>query len=302
MSVQADTAPPAPAASRPTRPLYWSVRRELWEHRYLYLAPLALAAFLVLAFFFTALLTPAGIRAAILANPKKAHEFMEVYGGASFAILLSGFVVSIIHSLSALHGERRDRSILFWKSLPVSDADTVVAKALVAIVLTPAMVFAVIVAANLAMLGLQSLAWLLTGFDPRALWARLELPFMWLVILSGLPFMALWYAPLYAWMLLVSAWARRVPVVWAAAPLVAGLILERMILPGSRTPLLLERRLIGAIREPMTVNGDGKTWIARVSDLDPLRIYTLPELWIGVALALLFLVLAVRVRRSRGPI
>jgi ABC-2 type transport system permease protein len=178
---------------------------------------------------------------------------------------------------------------------------TVLSKAAVPMVLLPILTFGLIVAANLVMLALQSVVWAVDGFDPRDLWARLDLPFLWLSLLYGLPFMALWNAPLYAWMLLVSAWARRVPFLWAVAPFVALLIVEHTAFHRTTGHWMLERRFAGAIREPFTVGGDGSTWIERLSDLDPVRLYSLPGLWVGVAVAALFLFAAVRMRRSRGP-
>jgi ABC-2 type transport system permease protein len=295
---------PAPASGFPPRRVfYWSVRRELWEHRYVYLAPAALAAFVVLAHFLSAVFIPDADRAATLADPKKAHEFMSLYGAASFAILATGFIVGAVYALGALNGERRDRSILFWKSLPVSDRMTVLAKASIPIVLIPTLVFALIVAANLIMLVLQSAEWAVDGFDPRQLWARLDLPFMWLCLLYGLPFMALWYAPLYAWMLLISAWVRHAAFLWALAPLIAISILQYLVIRHTGMgATLLERRVGGAVREAFTVGGGGKVWIDKLADLDPLRLYTLPELWGGLLVAAIFLFLAIRLRRSRGPL
>ena len=269
MSSETDTlnteARRASPAARPTWLTFaWSLRRELWEHRMVFIAPLAVAAFVVFAHFISTLAIPDGVRAATLADPTKAHEFMSVYGGAAFAVLLTGLVTGALYCLDALQGERRDRSILFWKSLPVSDLTAVLSKMAVPTVVLPLTVLVLIVVSNLAMLILQSVEWRLDGFDPRQLWARLNLPYLWLTMLYGLPFMALWYAPIYAWMLLVSAWARRAAFLWAVAPLAAVLIMERMALHKTKAMFIVDQQLSGGITEPFTISGRGKAWIAAI--------------------------------------
>jgi len=86
--------------------MYWSVRRELWEHRSIYIAPLAAAAVFLLAFLTGLTLSTA-----------HRHEPLDTpYAFAAALIMGTGFIVGIFYSLDALYGERRDRSILFWKS------------------------------------------------------------------------------------------------------------------------------------------------------------------------------------------
>src|SRR6202790_2965438 len=122
----------APAATSATRPMYWSVRRELWETRSIYIAPLAAAAVFLLAFLTALTLSPAHRR-----------EPLDIpYEFAAALIMGTGFIVGIFYSLDALYGERRDRSILFWKSLPVSDLTTVLSKFAIPIAILPLLSFA----------------------------------------------------------------------------------------------------------------------------------------------------------------
>ena len=283
------------------RTFLWQVRRELWEHRALWIAPLAVAAFAMLVQLGAALTASDASRAAALANPDGAREFQILYSAMIGSIVIAGLLVGVLYSLDALQGERRDRSILFWKSLPVSDGMTVLSKAAVPLVVIPLIVFPIVVVSTLAMMGLQSLIWSLDGFDPRQLWARVDLPFLWLALLYGMPFMALWNAPLYAWILLASAWSRRLAFLWAAAPFAAMLMVEHLALHHTPAHWLLERRIGGGVLQPWSANGEGTVWVERLSDLDPARIWSLPGLWAGVLLAGLFLYAATRIRRSRTP-
>lgn len=283
------------------RTFAWQVRRELWEHRALWIAPLAVAAFAMLVQLGAALTASDAGRAAALANPAGGREFQVLYSAMIGSIVIAGLLVGILYSLDALQGERRDRSILFWKSLPVSDAMTVLSKAAVPLVVVPLIVFPIVVVSTLVMMGLQSLVWSLDGFDPAQLWARVDLPFLWLALLYGMPFMALWNAPLYAWILLASAWSRRLAFLWAAAPFAAMLMVEHLALHHTPAHWLLERRIGGGVLQPYTANGEGTVWVERLSDLDPARLWSLPGLWAGVLLAALFLYAAIRIRRSRTP-
>lgn len=283
------------------RTFAWQVRRELWEHRALWIAPLAVAAFAMLVQLGAALTASDAGRAAALANPAAGREFQVLYSAMIGSIVIAGLLVGILYSLDALQGERRDRSILFWKSLPVTDRMTVLSKAAVPLVVVPLIVFPIVVVSTLVMMGLQSLVWSLDGFDPAQLWARVDLPFLWLALLYGMPFMALWNAPLYAWILLASAWSRRLAFLWAAAPFAAILMVEHLALHHTPAHWLLERRIGGGVLQPYTANGEGLVWAERLSDLDPARLWSLPGLWAGVLLAVLFLYAAIRIRRSRTP-
>src|SRR5437773_10588476 len=112
----------APVAMSATRRMYWSVRRELWENRSIYIAPLAVAAVILFGFLISTIHLPDKMRAALALDPAKQHELIEQpYSFAALLIMGTTFIVAVFYCLDALHGERRDRSILFWKSLPVSD-------------------------------------------------------------------------------------------------------------------------------------------------------------------------------------
>jgi len=133
----------APAVVPATRALYWSVRRELWENRSIYLAPLAVAAVALFAFSLSSI---AGIwEKPLRLNPAQPQAPYDLAAGL---MMLTGIVVSVFYCLDALHGERRDRGILFWKSLPVSDLTTVLAKASIPLVILPLLTFSITVASS----------------------------------------------------------------------------------------------------------------------------------------------------------
>ena len=153
----------------------------------------------------------------------------EHYSFAEFAIMGTTFVVAVFYCLDALHGERRDRSILFWKSLPVSDLTTVLSKAAIPLVVLPLLTFAITVLTQLIMALMSSAVLLGSGLSVATLWAQLSLPQTWLALLYHLVTVhSLWYAPIFGWLILVSAWARRAPILWAALPLLAIALVEKI--------------------------------------------------------------------------
>ena len=212
-----DSQAVTPAAMAATRPLYWSIRRELWENRSIYIAPLAVAGVLLFGF----LIATIG-RAVATADPARmAAVLAEPNSLAEVVIMGTAFIVGVFYSLDALYGERRDRSILFWKSLPVSDLTTVLSKASIPLVVLPLFIFAIVVTMQLIMLLLSTAVLLMSGVNPATLWTHLPLFQMELVLLYGLIVLALSHAPIYAWLLLVSAWAKRTTFLWAFLPLLA---------------------------------------------------------------------------------
>ena len=218
-------------------------------------------------------------------------------------MMLTGIVVSVFYCLDALHGERRDRSILFWKSLPVSDVTTVLAKASIPLVVLPLLTFAIIVAMQWLMLLISSLVLLVSGQSVATLWT--ELSFVrrsWLLLYHLITAHALWPAPVYCWLLLVSGWPRRATFLWAALPLVAIAGVEQIAFRTWHFAALVGLRLIGdaptvaGSTSPDMLPTDPMTHIAAASFLSN------PSLWIGLAISAVFLVAAVRLRRYQGPI
>jgi ABC-2 type transport system permease protein len=288
--------------SAATRPLYWSLRRELWENRSLYLAPLAVASVVLFSFLVSMGRLPQKMRTLPgLAPAKQLLAVVTPYSLAASVILLTGFIVGSFYCLDALHSERRDRSILFWKSLPVSDRTTVLAKAAVPFVLLPMLSFAIALTTQLIMLMFSTVVLGASGVNPAALWSRLPLLTMAVVMFYGLAVHALWYAPIYSGLLLISVWAKRSVFLWAVLPAVTIQIIEKMAFGTSHFAALVKYRLLGAMAEAFAVDAM-KGPITRLSQLDPARFLSASGLWVGLAFSAVFLMLAVRLRRNRGPV
>src|SRR6266436_7940517 len=146
------------------RPLYWSVWRELWENRSIYIAPLAVAVVVLFGFMISTYGMPERRRGVLLMDPAKQRALIgEPYDVAAMMLVLTVFIVGVFYCLDALYGERRDRSILFWKSLPVSDLTTVLSKASIPLMVLPLLTFAITVATQWIMLLLSTVVLLMSG-------------------------------------------------------------------------------------------------------------------------------------------
>jgi ABC-2 type transport system permease protein len=294
--------------SRDPQPLYWSVRRELWENRSIYIAPLAVAALGLLGFLISLIHPPKGNGTGLTAiDPSFEPTALAMpYSHAAMLLLLTALIAVIFYCLDALYGERRDRSILFWKSLPVSDLTTVLAKASIPLVVVPLVVFAIAVAVQLTMLLLSVAAMLMSGGSVATLWSQLPLFQLQAVLLYSLAVITLWYAPIYAWLLLISAWARRTTFLWAVLPPLAIALVELIAFHTSHFGLLLRERFIGFAPRAFNFRMPDGSFIdphfIPVTQITPGRFLGSPGLWIGLLFAAAFLAAAVRLRRYREPI
>jgi ABC-2 type transport system permease protein len=302
MNIQSDTVresfdaqPIAPQLSL-TQPLFWSVRRELWENRSIYIAPLVVSVVMLFGF----LIATIG-RAMSMDPARRAAALAEPNNFAALVIMGSAFIVGVFYSLEALHGERRDRSILFWKSLPVSDLTTVLSKAIIPLVVLPLVSFAFTVATQWIMLLLSTAVLLGSGLSVTPLWAHLPFFRMWLMLLYHLVAVhVLWYAPMYGWLLLVSGWARRAAFLWAALPWLAICAIEKIAFNTSHFCGWLGYRFSG--------DAAGGSFMGDNGSMDPLmhvtpgRFLITPGLWIGLAFFAACIVATARLRRYHGPI
>jgi len=285
------------------RRLYWSVQLELWENRTIYLAPLAVGGIVLVGFFISLLTLPARMRAALTLSPPELRQAIEQpYVIAGLILMVVDILVAIFYCLDALYGDRRDRSILFWKSLPVSDLMTVLAKASIPILVLPLVTFAATVATQVVMLLASSVVLAAGGISPSTLWAHVSpldivrINFGHLVGVHGI-----WWAPLYAWLLLASAWAMRLPFLWAVLPPVAIGVVERIAFNSTHFATAVQNYFFaGPNVAPMTPASPMTMDMMTPPSLGYFLIS--PGLWIGLGLSAVFLLGAVRLRRSRGAI
>ena len=295
--------PIAATSATTTRPFYWSVRRELWENRSIYIAPLIAGVVAFIGFTISAIGLPERRRAVLLLQDleQQRQRIEAPYDMVAMMLMFTSFIVGVFYCLDALHGERRDRSILFWKSLPVSDLTTVLSKISIPLVVLPCLTFVVIVVVQVLMWIWTAMLLLANGL-PLPTSEQLPLFRSWIVLLYGFIAIKLWHAPLYGWFLVVSGWARRATFLWAVLPLLAIGMLERIAFGTKYWAAFIKYRLTGGMGQAFAFNKDAQHPTIDLHQLTPGNYLTTPGLWLGLLFAAAMIFAAIHLRRSRGPL
>jgi ABC-2 type transport system permease protein len=272
----------------------WLIRREVWEHRgSVWRAPVIVMG---VCLALTLMALPFGYAHLAAGHPQASdaqHAFQGIGGGLLLLPTLVMTICMFVYSASALSDERRDRSLLFWKSLPVSDTQTVLAKALLPLVVAPAVAIGVGLAGTLVM---GTLCWL-PGFPvlnaPAWTFFREATWGTWLIQGALMTVIYVLTAlPTVGWLLACSAWSRRKPLLWAfLVPLlawVAWVWLQGMGLPLPNVQPTL-RHLLGGFWEVGRVHSVSDAWV----------LLTSVNLWWGVALGVMGLGTAIEGRRRQ---
>ncbi|MGK5067938.1 hypothetical protein [Janthinobacterium sp. RT4P48] len=222
----------------PINKMKWLIRRELWEHKGMLLwtpAIIGIAMTVLATLIMIGTIAQTKVRTAMTVNGE-AITWSAILGTRSFAprrmeiietvannytytatplYLALGFLV-FFYCLSALHDERRDRSVLFWKSLPISDAQTVLSKAAIALLVAPLIVVAAASLTSLLLLLILGSVLAANGiFVFSELLASPGLYLGPLRVFGLLPVYCLWALPTVGWLLMVSSWARSKVFLWA---------------------------------------------------------------------------------------
>ena len=288
------TTAPIPAG----RLAYWSIMREFWESPSVYIAPVTVAAVALLGYLVGSIFLPGH-------QPTRAmtmhHDPLRVaYDFAAVVVMLTVVLLQLLYCLDALYGERRERSILFWKSLPVSDVTTVLAKTSVPMVFLPLYGMLVTVVTQFGILLIASVVVLFTGGSVTMLWQQSAILYpAWLLGYHLLTVHTLWYAPLYCWILFVSAWAKRSPIIWVVFPPLAIYAAERFLLGTDYFWEILHERLVG---NTQATTGSAMTEMGIGTHVTPLAFLTNPSMWIGLAVSAALLWGAARLRRYHEPV
>jgi ABC-2 type transport system permease protein len=309
------------------------LRREYWEHRgaFVWTPVVVGAVFTALTLIGLATATIKGPKAGLVIDGVPVAELVGRLGPDELAKLGDGidvaltaiwgliqvalYFVVLFYLLGALFDERRDRSVLFWKSLPVSDATTVLSKAATAVFVAPLIAWAASVAFGLVFLVVLSGYALSLGLDPfTTIWGPASPLAVFAATFVMVPLTALWSLPMVGWMLLCSAFAGQRPFLWAVGlPVLVGLTLAWLgilsvfrdgaefywqhvflrlttsVFPGSW--LWFDGTAGGIALEP----GKGNLSAMMLSSVESL--VTNPATWIGTIIGAALLVGAIELRR-----
>jgi ABC-2 type transport system permease protein len=283
----------------------WLVRREFWENRAIWIVPIVIGVALTLAALFG--------RVDIAALSSPAHS-RALGGTVLFAFGVTFFVVMGIYSswylLDCLYADRKDRSVLFWKSLPISDTATVLAKLFTGLIAIPVVYFiaadvsTLLIAFVFSMRARSTFGYSLWQPDQ---WLQLQALWVYLIATS-----AIWYLPFAGWLLAVSAFAKRAVMLWAVLPPLALYLLERWFFGTHLFGTALRDRFLDYIPRAFHDMSDHAGWARTVigndtittpgsvwSLLNPLGFISSPDTWVGILVGVGLVAAAVQFRLRR---
>jgi ABC-2 type transport system permease protein len=282
------------------------VRREFWEHRVLVSGPAIMCAlYLVLCLLVGARLTPSWfiVDGFDVSEESPMSPVFYMMLNVVFTLLLYGLmgVVGFFYLCDCLYSERKDRSILFWKSMPVSDSMTVLSKLLVGLIGIPLVVFGLALITNVV----AYLVFKVTldhggALGPPAAgrhWAGLDWLQLEALLLMDVFILALWYAPIAAYQMLVSVAVPRSAMVWTVLPPLVLIFGQKLLFNSWTIASFTGDRLGTVVTQLPSRGGDGVAGLLDKANL--IGLLTFPSLWIGVAVAALMLYVTIRIRRHR---
>jgi ABC-2 type transport system permease protein len=295
------------------------LQRELWEHRSIYVAPIVVAILLTLASL-TGQVTVGGMEhvdlgivgASNVPENARAAVLSGIMIGLSVTFIITMWILTIFYALDSLYAERKDRSILFWRSIPSTDFETVLSKLLTAMVVIPLVFFVMIAITHLAVLLFTSF-WISArgGSGMQLVWGAAPLLDNWTATLIFVLALPLWLSPFVGWFLFVSAFTKRSPFLTAFLPLVVLSLLEKMLFKSSvfaeavftrsvQMPLFNNIETMERLFENVENLSDlGNADLSLLGLMDPGGFLIDPGLWLGLVVCGLFTAAAIYVRRYR---
>ena len=327
------TSPAKAPVPHATARFKWLLRREYWENRGgFFWGPVIAGAIIVGLNLILAVIGSIAARRSMgssgfVFDNADTHEVGQALGAMGDGMLVGGVIVACIvlafvvffYALGCLYDDRRDRSILFWKSLPVSDGQMVLSKLAWALVLAPVLAVAIGLLIGLALWLISALTITVNGVPAAHAVFTQSHPLRIIGgVLACLPVYMAWALPTIGWLMFCSAAARSKPFLWAVlVPVLACVVISMTtILPGVAIAhdrvwyTLAYRGLFSAVPGAWfpTISGvvDSSSAINTPDDLAGAinlarswQAFASADLWIGAVVGIALIAAAIRLRRWR---
>lgn len=306
-----------------TKPYWILAKREVWEHKSLWIVPLVIACITVLVSLYGGVALIMAAHSGAVTINDSGFNVVEARGGLHVAMLATAGFFNVVmlfmvwfYLMDSLYADRKDRSVLFWRSLPVSDTATVLSKVFTGTLTAPAFMFVLVVITEIIAgiifiiaAGIAGVNLLHDAFYPGTIILT------WVVLAFALIQQSLWLLPYWGWILLCSAWAKKLVLAWAILIPGVAMLLELIV---ARTHYLADS-IIGHFGRGLVLFGavEGNNYHMRIVSGARLfgnpdnafvtfgsvaRMFATPEMWIGVGIGIVFILGAVWLRHNRSEI
>jgi ABC-2 type transport system permease protein len=275
----------------------WLIRREFWERRAIWIVPAAISGTLILVALFgrTQIITDVPLE-----SPFVGRVYLALTGALFITIMM---VYSTLYLLDCLYDDRRDRSVLFWKSLPISDTDTVLSKLIVALFAIPLVAFLAADITSLIVAFIVSIR--ARAMIGGALWDGgdwLQMQVLWMYVILTC---AIWYLPVAGWCLMVSAWVKRAPMLWSVLPLLVAFLIEHFFVGTKYIAEVIGGRLAGYAPAAFHADSHG-SWNANDAAhsawqfMDIGGFFSNVATWVGLLIGAAMIAAAIQMRIHRS--
>jgi ABC-2 type transport system permease protein len=284
----------------------WLIRREFWENRAIWVVPAVIGVALTIA----ALFGRIDFGAAVSAEQQRmiAPTVLLAYGFTFFAVMS---IYSSWYLMECLYADRKDRSVLFWKSLPISDTATVLAKLFTAVIAIPLVYFLAADVSTLLLAFIVSMrahAYFGSVLWQPELWLQLHVLWLYVIVTT-----AIWFLPFTGWLMLVSAWAKRAVALWLVLPPLALYGIEQWFFGSHFVGSQLTERALGYLSRAFYDHSNPGAWATTAIGTDtitaptsvwhllnPVGFVSSPATWIGVLVgaAMIYGAIQLRLRRT----
>ena len=303
------------------------VKREIWEHKSFWIVPAVIGCLGILFTLYGsgALLVAAhqgmiNINSDITGVGRVEGVRAFIFGSAAFFNTVMLFMVWF-YLMDTLYADRKDRSVLFWKSLPFSDTSTVLSKLFTGMVTAPALMLAAVIVTEIITGILFIIALSLVGVNILPLvFQPGTIILAWITLAFALIVQSLWLVPFFGWFLLCSAWAKKLVLAWTVLIPLGAMLVERLFIGTHYLSNAIFGHLGKLFRMVMSgrysVNGvsigpgigfgekpdvfAGHSGLMTLGSL--VHEFAQPEMWIGIAIGAIFVFGAIWLRRNRSEI
>lgn len=214
------------------------IKREFLEHKNLWRVPVVLliiAVLLKLSLSFGNLSVNVNIPDALsfdeAIDSVVNSAVIKTLSVLNYFVMIVMLIVAVFYALSCLYEERRDDSVLFWRSLPISDGLTIASKLLIPLLFVPLIILLCHAINSVIFLGSNVGGYLGDFYIDSSI--QLGKKMLWSIL------------PVIAWCMFCSSVAKRNPFLMAFIAPILFILIDYLFFNGNVSEVFIINRLTG---------------------------------------------------------